>query len=73
MSLAQNDDFLDQKKGGNRYIAVFKDEENKVIDGIEIKAPAQDVSAVNKVASDYAQDLMAEKGIDKVECEIRKK
>lgn len=73
MSLAQIDDLLDQKKTGNRYIAVFKDEKNKVIDGIEIKAPTQDVSAINKVAFDYAQNLMYEKGIDKVGCEIQKK
>ena len=48
MSLAQFDDFLDQKKGDGKYIVVFKDKENHVIDGIEIKTFGQDGRSIKQ-------------------------
>ena len=73
MSLAHIDDFLDQKKGGGKYIVVFKDKENHVVDGIEIKTFGQDSRSIKKAANDYANDLMARENIVEVNWEIHKK
>ena len=73
MSLAQLDDFLDQKKGGGKFIVVFKDQENHVVDGIEIKTFGQDVRLIKKQVNDYANDLMAREGIVELNWEIHKK
>jgi hypothetical protein len=73
MSLAQFDDFLDQKKGGGKYIVVFKDKKNHVIDGIEIKTFGQNGRSIQKTANEYANDLMAREGLAELSWEIQKK
>jgi hypothetical protein len=73
MSLAQLNDFLDQKKGGGKYIVVFKDKENHVVDGIEIKTFGQDGRSIKQQVNDYANDLMAREGMVELNCEIHKK
>ena len=73
MSLAQFDDFLDQKKGGGKYIVVFKDNEKNVVDGIEIKTFGQDGRSIKKAAKDYTNNLMAREGIVELNWEIHKK
>ncbi|WP_338472881.1 hypothetical protein R4Z10_09230 [Niallia sp. XMNu-256] len=73
MSQAQFDDFQDQRNEKDEFVAVFKDKDNHVIDGIEIKTSEQDIYSINDVATKHAQDLMAERGMSEVEVEIRKK
>ncbi len=73
MSLAQLEDFLDQKKGGGKFIVVFKDKENHVVDGIEIKTFGQDDRSIKKQVNDYANDLMSREGIVELNWEIHKK
>ena len=73
MSLAQLNDFLDQKKGDGKYIVVFKDKENHVVDGIEIKMFGQDGRSIKQQVNDYANDLMAREGMVELNCEIHKK
>lgn len=52
---------------------VFKDNENNVVDGIEIKTFGQDGRSIKKAAKDHANDLMAREGIVELNWEIHKK
>jgi hypothetical protein len=73
MSLAQLEDFLDQKKGGGKFIVVFKDKENHVVDGIEIKTFGRDDRSIKKQVNDYANEIMAREGIVELNWEIHNK
>jgi hypothetical protein len=56
-----------------KYVAIFRDEYNNVVDGIEIKTFLKDMIPIYKAVSNYAYDLMAKRGMRKLNWEILNK